>query len=588
MNMHTFLIKQKGIVPVIALAFALCIYAPLELFFLNRGEFWFDLVDMTKVILLSFVLALLLLLIPYVFINNEKRKIVTVIISTLTFCVYLQGNFIGIKVGVMNGADIAWRQYLPKMIFNLLIWLCAIIVGLISYAKKTKLFNIFIYVSGIVFGIQLITISVLLFQNITENNPNTRQTVAFTDKGLYTTDTEDNTLVFVLDMFDAEYFDSILANEPEWADILNGFILYDNYTGTYSTTSYSMAHLYTGEMFYNEIPQKEWVDSFADRRIYVDELLDFGYSVYYYSTIPGVIPDRFINIAGNYYDGECRVSNYMTLAYNMYGLVAFKYLPDGFKPLLWFDGDEFEALRECEDANVYMSDNARFRDGMKNSLWEETSEKTIRYIYTTGSHYPYRIDRNGRDVHIGEVNAVECARGVLKIVNDYLDHLREAGTYDNTSIIITADHGYYWDGTLQSPVMMIKPKGSTGRLQISNAPVCQADFGATILELSGIENYAEYGESILHITENSSRERMFYQYYLSEGSDEGNYRLIEYSVDSNGRRREDFELTGKEYKSDGELIDHYMYCETCKQGRAEEHDRDFPRLVHEKSSEYPR
>ena len=188
---------------------------------------------------------------------------------------------------------------------------------------------------------------------------------------------------------------------------------------------------------------------------------------------------------------------------------------------------------------------------------------------------------------MGEVTAIECARGVLSIVEEYLDHLREAGTYDNTSIIITADHGYYWDGTLQSPVMLVKPKGKTDELKISEVPVCQADMAATILELSGLSNYDVYGNSMLHIDGDSLRERRFYQYYLNDGADKGNYRLIEYSVDPTGREWDCFNLTGNEYTTTGTLLDHYMYCETCQNGVSEIYDRDYPRLVHYKSRNYP-
>ena len=130
-------------------------------------------------------------------------------------------------------------------------------------------------------------------------------------------------------------------------------------------------------------------------------------------------------------------------------------------------------------------------------------------------------------------------------------------------------------------------KGNTGVLDISDAPVCQADVAATILELSGISNYESYGDSMLHVDGESIRERLFYQYYLNDGADKGNYRLIEYSVDPMGREREHFSLTGNEYTTTGTLIDHYMYCETCQNGVLEMYDRDYPRLVHKRKENYP-
>ncbi len=579
--------KYKGIISVVALAFEVSLYAPLESFFLNRDEFWFKLGDLILATIPVFLCLVVLLLILYVFLKNRIREIYSVILAIITLIIYLQGNFLGLKVGVMNGADIAWKDYLPRMVLNLFVWVILLLIGLSIYIKRTRIYRAFLILSGIVFGIQMITVSVLMIQYFETKASADDEIVTFTNKGLYTADSEDNTVVFVLDMFDADYFDRILENEPEWGDILDGFTLYDNYTGTYSTTSYSMAHLYTGNRFYNELPQREWTDSEYNDRIYADGLLESGYNLYYYSTIPGVIPQRISERAQNYYEGKCNVSNGFMLSYNIYKLVAFKWFPDCLKPLLWFDGDEFDALRECKDATVYMSDNARFRDGIKSAKWDKSDEKAVRFIYTVGSHYPYRINRYGEDVHMGEVSSVDCARGVLSIVDEYLDHLRDMGTYDNTSVIITADHGYYWDGTLQSPVMLIKPKGSKGPLRVNNAPVCQVDFAATIMELSGMDDYSEYGESILHVNESSDRQRLFYQYYLQEQVDNGNYRLIEYRIDPSGRDRKDYSLTGNEYMSNGELIDHYKYCKTCNGNSTEICDRDYPRLVHEKAENYP-
>lgn len=585
--MSNILSKQKSIVVLVALVFEMCVYAPIEIFLLNRDEFWFGLEDLIGIIALVFAIFFVIFLLPFLFLDTKKRVIYTYISAMIALCMYIQGNFLCLKVGVMNGADIAWKNYLTQMIINLLIWFFALTVGLLLFYKCKKIYNVFLFLSVMILGIQIITLSALVvrYQNIDNNR--IKEKSLFTDKGLYVADSGDNTIVFVLDMFDADYFDILLQNEPEWADMLDGFVLFDNCTGTYSTTSYSMSHLYTGKLFYNEMPLTDWVNYVSKERIYADELLDSGYSLYYYSTIPGVIPERIYKKASNYYEGESIVSDHKALAYNMYKLVAYKYFPDCLKPLLWFDGGEFEALRECRDANIYMSDNSRFRDGVYSSKWRKADEKAVRFIYTVGSHYPYRINREGKDVHIGEVAAVDCARGVLTIVNDYLDHLRELETYDNTSIIITADHGYYWDGTLQSPVMLIKPKGSKGRLTISNAPVCQADFASTLLELSGADCFAEYGESMLHADEDRIEERRFYQYYLNEGDENGNYRLIEYKVDSFGRERKNFVLTGIEYMTDGEIIDHYDYCETCKKKYQEENDRDYPRLVHIKSNNYP-
>ena len=578
----------KDIIAIVPVVFAICIYAPIEIFIMNKNEFWFGLGDIMRVILIVTLVCCATLLIPILLLKRKATDIYTTVLSVLTLCIYIQGNFVGIRVGVMNGADIEWSLYLLRMFINLLAWIVLFTLFLVLCYKKEMVRRIILNVAVIIFGIQIFTLTGLLVQYCRSEKEDKSITSTYTDENLYTVNKDDNVIIFILDMFDAEYFDTILTNNPQWSEQLDGFVLYDNFSGTYSTTTYSLAHLYTGKMFFNEKPLSEWIEYIADDRLYVDELLDEGFKLYYYSTIEGTIPSRLSKVAMNYYVGKCNVNNYPRLAKKLYMVVAFKYFPDCFKPLLWFDGYEFEALRECEEASIYLSDNARFRDGIRTADWNEKDEKAIKYIYTVGSHYPYRIDRYGKDVHIGEVTAVECAEGVLQIIDEYLKHIKEAGTYDNTTIIITADHGYYWDGTLQSPVMLIKPQNNRGRLKISNSPVCQADFAATVLELANVDNYSSYGYSMLHVDDNDSRERFFYQYYLNENSDNGNYRLIEYSIDSNSRQREWFKLTGDEYKTDGMIIDHNKYCETCQTGGLESYDRDFPRLIHKKNGNYPR
>ncbi len=111
----------------------------------------------------------------------------------------------------------------------------------------------------------------------------------------------------------------------------------------------------------------------------------------------------------------------------------------------------------------------------------------------------------------------------MRIVYEYLDQLRAIGLYDNSEIIITADHGQNYlnepqqlqkrglNKNTSSPILLIKKRNSSGPLCISYAPVSHDEFCATVIESVGANSDA-YGRSYDDIEENENRIREF-EYY---------------------------------------------------------------------------
>ena len=74
---------------------------------------------------------------------------------------------------------------------------------------------------------------------------------------------------------------------------------------------------------------------------------------------------------------------------------------------------------------------------------------------------------------------------------------------------------------------------------------------------------------------------------MSDGDNNGNYRLIEYSIDSSGTDWDDFKLTNTDITENGNYVSHLDNCETCQNNMQVMYDKDYPRLKHEKSKNYP-
>lgn len=576
------------------LTFTFCVFAPYELYLVNRREFWFRLSLFWWIPFLVGLLATLAIMGIGSLLRQKGLLLYEALLFAAALCLYIQGNFLNLDVGVMNGASIDWFDHLGHFIVDALLLSTIVIAVVLLAVKKREIFEkTALYVSVFVTLVQAVSLGVLLVPVLASGEAGNRNISYASNEGLYEVGEGSNIIVFILDMYDDAYFKEILESEPELKEELEGFTYFSNFTGSYSTTSYSLAHLATGKYCYNEQPALEWVETVAEERLYLDELLEDDYQLYLYSTMTTCFPSRFENAAENYANAPLMISDKLHFTYDLYQLVGLKYFPDFVKPYLWMTGEEFDYWKTVDAPYAPFSvDNLVFKKGLEaEGITTNEADKQIKYIHLNGSHYPYELDENAEQVGQNAVSAVRCARGVLRIVQEYLEELKKNESYDDTAVIITADHGYYESGVLANPVFLVKPQGATGEMVINTAPVCQGDFAATVLELAGLKQNDNYGVSAFEIPEDSQRERYFYQYYLSERTDAGElYRLIEYVMSSETNEPANYKLTDVEYTVDGEKIKHSDYCKTCKGNAPEESEEEseYVKLVHWKDSNYPK
>lgn len=587
-------INKSLIMNTIFLAFTLCIYAPLELYLSNYHEFWFSLSLFWYIILAFGVVAALIAIIIGYFLKGKLLILYEALLFGLGINAYIQGNFLNLKIGVLNGADIIWEEYHKNFVINAVIWGIIFLIVFVGAWKAAAYFRkISFYVSTLFTLTQLVSLVVLLCPYISSNNFGAEKEYFISDRGLYELGEDENVVVLLCDMLDDGWFRQVVEQWPEVQTELDGFTCFSNFTGSYSSTAYSLAHLATGKYFYNEKPRSTWVEEVSTERIYYDELIENGYSLGIYANLYSNFPSRVMEKTENYEYARPKISNKLHFTYDIYQLVMCKYFPNAIKPYIWMTGNEFNYWKQYDsDCNAYNGDfdNFFFRNGLAaNGLSLSGDSKQYKFIHLMGTHYPFRLDADGNEIepYAGYQWGAECARGFSRIINDYFEYMKEIGCYDNTSIIIIGDHGLYAMGGLSNPTLLIKPKNSRGELKFNTAPVCQGDFAATVLELADIDVGDSYGKSVFDFETGEQRERFFYQYYLEEGAKDENYRMIEYSVDSTTDSTEDFELTDVEYTVDGQKISHSEYCQSCKDGILADYDMGIRRLIHEKAPNYP-
>ena len=104
--------------------FMVCIYAPLDLYFTNKTEFWYNSATLSAQLFRMFGYAVPAVLLVYLVSRLISRKLYNgVLFITLTafICSYIQGNFRIANLPAMDGRAIDWSVFGTENIITAMI-----------------------------------------------------------------------------------------------------------------------------------------------------------------------------------------------------------------------------------------------------------------------------------------------------------------------------------------------------------------------------------------------------------------------------------------------------------------------------------
>jgi len=201
------------------------------------------------------------------------------------------------------------------------------------------------------------------------------------------------------------------------------------------------------------------------------------------------------------------VSDRKALMNYMYTMVLFRYMPQPIKNHFYFYADNIKGNLNMVKGNYepYSASNFALNERIDNlKVVDETEE--FQYIHIEGAHEPFDVTK---DFSVSEVETSyedEC-QGVLRVVDKLLTSLKTKGIYDDSIIMIIADHGYYSDR--QNPLLLVKGYNEHHDFSVNDTPVSYFDLqDAYIRLLSG-----EYdGTNVFEGYDESRGGRRYYRY----------------------------------------------------------------------------
>lgn len=500
-------------------SFTLFIFAPLEIMSGIWLDVWFDVTHMIGVVLLLFAVCFCVvsfggmvceLVLPKALYFYQS------LIVGVTLAFYIQGNFMKSDFGTLDGEAIDWSQYKGDSAVSVLIWI-VLIAGTILWASRKK--ENFIKSSKVIIGVvlltQLVTLITLAF---TSDMIQVKDSAEYSAENQFTYAKEDNMIILVLDAYDSQVFQHILDN-PEgvnYEEQFENFTYYPDTVGIYSRTFYAIPQMLTGSKYVKQSDFDEYVNNAYRESPFFDELQEKNYSINLYTNEGYPTEADVYSMIENYIPAgtnRMQVSSNSKMMEYWLKLIGIRYLPVPLKQYCWFYSGELHDIRDFDGHQEVFDVNTHNFSYDFDEMETTASQGTFHFYHVEGVHTPYTFDRyfekTGKN-EWGKDAMIEAGRGALVMVRQYLDRLKELGIYDDSVIIIMADHGGHWvedEGDYlrrHNPLLLVKGKNEKHTFSISEKAISYEDLqGAYINLLDGMT-----GEGVFSV-ESKERQRIY-------------------------------------------------------------------------------
>jgi len=555
-----FSFKKKYLPLIVAFNVTELFYPVIEVLFSNNG--WtFNVLSVFLQLFIFVLVSIAIMVLLTAYIEDAKAEKLVAVLAWYVLCSYIQTMLMNGHLFMMDGAEQVWDN---KVVFgNIFIWIIIAGAFIIIFKKKNEKFILFVnYLLVLITGMQLVASASLFINGINSNSEQKKQASSYlSSNDLYTVGRERNIIILVLDFYDTDYLNQALVKKTDLLNCFNDFVYYPDTVSQFSRTIPSLTYMLTQHEDFQQTPFDEYVDEAFSGNPLWENISNLGYQYNIYAINNNSFSNEFRKGANNYIE-----NGYVVKArYSLEGLYTSFVNIGHFRgaPYLWknyyvYTQDEINSniMAEYElDNPMYCMDDAKFyRDLCDDGLSLDDSDNRITFIHLNGAHPPYTLSGSSQRVSEKESDAVDQYIGSMNIVGKYLEELKKLGVYDNSMIIVTADHGenYMLEELEQNtnPILLIKyPNVKQDELRVSDIPVSQEDMICTVsaqIDASMVlKGYNLYDEDKIPV------DRIRYHYYtVVDGSKQLGivpYKIVGNSQDFSNWQKEDGYIEFKYY-----------------------------------------
>lgn len=512
-----------GIMISLAISFLLFIYAPIDMYCVNVSEFLFRIWDLLPVVTMLFLITFAVMLGIYAILYRLHRNLyrVGIALGMIVFLsTYIQGNFLVSDLPPLDGTTVNWGNYDRWRLPCIIVWIAVTLVICLIWFCGRKIF--YQGIVPFVCGCMTLMLFVTIVSEMITNEVFVEKTdFVATEENEFTMSKNKNFVILLLDALDARTFSDMLDSHAEYKDMFSDFTYYANTMSGYPYTKHSVPYIISGEWYENEKAFEEYMVDVYQAPIF-NEFRQRGYQLDYYEN-ELMIDSRdmkempFENVSKETFQTKL---NLQFMIQEM-KLIGFRYAPYDLKKAFFLKKSGFDELSVVVrdiGAPLFSDSDKEFYDKIREKQIEiDECDGYFKFIHLEGAHVPFVYDVNVDIIDEEQGDYEQNIEACMTLTKAYLDKLKAAGAYDNTVLIIMADHGYQEDDVAwgrQCPILLIKgfdEKHDT--LQISTAPIAHEDLQqAYVRLLDGAQ-----GSEVFDWEEGDVRERRFLYYkYLHD------------------------------------------------------------------------
>ena len=541
-----------GLLVAVAVSFLVFLYAPIDLYCSNISEFWFDFGILFRASLGLFVISFIILFLIYVclwLIHPIVYRIGLAGGFLGLFCTYIQGNFLTKNLPPLDGTTIEWEKYTVLRTEDFVLWGIGvfIVVLMFIFLKKELFSKTVMYLSG---GLTLMLLITAVSVVITGGALKEKTQYQIGADNEFVMSEKQNFVILLLDSADSRTFAELLEKHPEYASEFKDFTYFENTIGAYSCTERAVPYILSGDWYENEEPFEDYMRQMYRESPLFQTLQSQGYQMEFYDE-ELYMDDEISDMFSNVYPVDLKLSSYIRFCKPLLKLVGFRYAPYELKKKCIFKMNAFDELVRVENAqeeiNFSQSDHIFKSQLDQKGISTQASGAKFKFIHLNGAHVPFIYDENMNLIDEEDGTYEQSMQAVILGAANYIDKLQESGIYDNTVLIIMADHGY--NGSLKEsgdeawmrpcPLLLIKGFHETHEsLQISQAPISFEDLQAAYMCLLD----GKQSDAVFDWKEGDVRERRFLKYSFLAEDHMQEYMQTGYAFD-----RDTMIPTGREY-----------------------------------------
>ena len=541
----------KELLPSYITAFALCfmlfVFEPLLMYCTQQLDFWFDMPLMAAPMFLGFLLFLsciaAVLTVVYFLLKalaKEKSvfifRIIELVFFGVFFVTFLQGNILSMNLPALDGSEIDWKGLYSSDIITLAVIL--VTVGLLVFlAVKFGIQSALKYTQFFTIGVFVFLTLFLIIEMICWDAFKRKDSIIATDKNFSSISEDKNFVILLCDAVGSSEFKKVLEEKPEYKEVFEDFTYCPDTLSGYPCTRDNIPLILGGSFNKNEKKFDDFSSETLNSSPFFKELNDKNYDINLYETELIWYGNRNYEIKNGSDFKDYKLPFGLFMREEM-KYVSYKYLPYLLKELSRVEDMNFNGL-----VDKYLWDDHTVYGNIKNEPeLKKVPQKVFSYIHTEGAHTPFKYDK---DLNIIENGTYEQKiEAAITMLNAYIERLKANNVYDNTVIVIMADHGSAALNSAEdmlvraNPMFMIKGTDEHHNFTESQKPVSYAD----LMDIySNLLNGETAEEALSFIPNSRERIYMWYRNFQFEN------HIVEYAVTGKAWDWDKFEKTGNVY-----------------------------------------